>query len=69
MLDEAAELVLELGVDWLIDRNGTRSRLEQASLFLGLVAAVTAAALAVLVGPLYGLAVGVVALVLLLYGA
>ncbi len=69
MLDEAAELVFELGVDRLIERTDDRSRTQQASLFLGVIAALIAIALAATSGLLYGAAAGVVALALLLYGA
>ncbi|AGB32956.1 hypothetical protein C488_09916 [Natrinema pellirubrum DSM 15624] len=69
MLDEAAELVFELGVDRLIERTDDRSRIQQACLFLGVVAALIAIALAAVSGLLYGAAAGVVALALLRYGA
>ncbi|OLZ41798.1 hypothetical protein A6E15_12735 [Natrinema saccharevitans] len=69
MLDDAAELVLELGVDRLIERTDDRSRTQQACLFLGVVAALVAVALAAVSGLLYGVAAGVIAVALLLYGA
>ncbi|WP_249361360.1 hypothetical protein [Haloterrigena sp. H1] len=54
MLDEAAELLLELGLDWLIDRNDDRTMRKQVCLFLGVVAALVALVLVVISSPLYG---------------
>lgn len=68
MLDEAAELLLELGLDWLIDRNDDRTMRKQVCLFLGVVAALVALVLVVISSPLYGFAVGTVALALLFAG-
>ena len=67
MLDEAAELLLELGLDWLIDRNDDRTMRKQVCLFLGVVAALVAVVL-VVSSPLYGVAAGAVALALLFAG-
>jgi hypothetical protein len=69
MLDAVVELVLELGFDALLDRNENRTFLEQLCLFVGIVFVLIAIALWITSGPLYGLAAGVVALALLLYGA
>ncbi|MDF9745544.1 hypothetical protein [Natrinema salsiterrestre] len=69
MLDTVVELVLELGFDTLLDRNENRTLAQQLCLFAGLVFVLIAIALWVTSGPLYGLAAGVVALALLLYGA
>ena len=65
MLDEAAELLLEVGVDWRIDRDDDRTMRKQVCLFLGVVAALVAMVLVVVSDPLYGLAAGTVALALL----
>jgi len=64
MLDEAAEFRLELGVDWLIDRD-KRTMCKQVALVLGIVAALVAIVRIVVSGPLYGVAAGTVALALL----
>lgn len=69
MLDAAVELLLDLGFDRLVDRRDDRTRIQQGCLFLGVVAALGAIALAVASGPLYGLALATVALALLFYGA
>ncbi|MBZ6494394.1 hypothetical protein [Natrinema longum] len=69
MLDTVVEFVLELGVDVLIDRNDDRTLGQQLCLFLGIVVAVLAIALAIVSGPLYGLGAGVIALALLVCGA
>lgn len=69
MLDTVVELVLELGFDTLLDRNENRTFVQQLCLFVGVVFALFGIALWVVTGPLYGLAAGVVALALLLYGA
>jgi len=68
MLDEAAEFRLELGLDWLIDRNDDRTMRKQVCLFLSIVAALVAVVLVVVSGPLYGVAAGAVALALLFAG-
>lgn len=68
MLDEAAELLLELGVDWLIDRDDDRTMRKQACLFLGVVVALVAIVLVVVSDPLYGFVAGTVALALLFAG-
>ena len=68
MLDEAAELLLEVGVDWLIDRDDDRTMRKQVCLFLGVVAAPVAMVLVVVSDPLYGLIAGTVALALLFAG-
>ncbi|WP_226005498.1 hypothetical protein [Natrinema salinisoli] len=69
MLDAVVELVLELGFDTLLDRNENRTLVQQLCRFVGLVFVLVAIALWVVSGPLYGLAAGIVALALLLYGA
>ncbi|WP_226481193.1 hypothetical protein [Natrinema amylolyticum] len=68
MLDAVAELVAELGFDWLLHRNEHRTMTQQFCLFLGIVFGLFAVALAVVSGPLYGAALGIVALGLLWYG-
>ncbi|WP_222919910.1 hypothetical protein [Natrinema sp. SYSU A 869] len=69
MLDAVAELILDLGFDRLIGHNDERTPIQQVCLFLGVVFVLLAIALAVVSGPLYGFAAGVVGLALLLYGA
>ena len=68
MLDEAAEFRLELGLDWLIDRNDDRTMHKQVCLFFGVVAALVAIVRIVVSGPVYGFGAGIVALALLFAG-
>ncbi|MFC6765264.1 hypothetical protein [Natrinema soli] len=68
MLDAVAELLLDLGFDWFVDRDDDRTTAEQLCLFLGVVFALLAIALAALSGPSYGLATGIIAVALLVYG-
>ncbi|ELY77440.1 hypothetical protein [Natrinema gari] len=68
MLDVVVELVAELGFEWLLERNDCRTLTQQFCLFLGLVFGLMAVAAAVVSGPAYGIAVGLVALGLFYIG-
>ncbi|SER73889.1 hypothetical protein [Natrinema salaciae] len=69
MLDDLLLVPFELGVDWLIDRNDDRTPVQRICLFVGVVFVLLGIALAAVSGLWYGLAVGIVGLALLLYGA
>ena len=69
MLEDLLLLPLEAGIDWLIGRDDDRTTTQRVCLALGIVVVLLAIVLAVVSGPVYGLACGVVAAALLLYGA
>ncbi|MGQ3411868.1 hypothetical protein ACT4ML_06350 [Natrinema sp. LN54] len=69
MLDDLLLLPFEAAVEWAVGRTEDQTVIQQLCLFFGIVFALLAVVLAVVSGPLYGLAAGVIAVALLYYGA
>ncbi|WP_408959390.1 hypothetical protein [Natrinema sp. 74] len=69
MLDDLLILPFEAGIEWLIGRDDAWTTAQQLCLFFGIVFGLLAIALAVVSELSYGLAAGIVALGLLLYGS
>lgn len=69
MIEVIVDLAADLGFERLFNRTENRTTAQQISPFLGVVFGSFAIALAVVSGPLYGVAAGIIAVASFSYGA